>query len=135
MVSSRRRRALSLRHSSTRRREATVSSHDRGSSGTPCLGPLLGRGEQRLLHGVLARVELPVAPDQRAEDLRRELAQQVLDRGARRPLTGRTVLLGGVGRPLHLRDVDLLHLEHRLHGPLGSAGVGVAEQRVQRGRG
>ena len=34
-VSSRRRRALSLRHSSTRRREATVTSHDRGLSGTP----------------------------------------------------------------------------------------------------
>ena len=80
-VSSRRRRALSLRHSSTSRREATVRSHDRGSSGTPVLGPLLRRGEHRLLHGVLARVELAVAPDERAEDLRRELAQQVLDPG------------------------------------------------------
>src|SRR5216684_1567217 len=37
-ISSRRRRALSLRHASTRRREATVMSHDRGLSGAPVLG-------------------------------------------------------------------------------------------------
>src|SRR5437764_748406 len=42
-------------------------------------GPLPRRGEERLLHGVLGRVELTVAPHQRAEDLRRNLAQQVLD--------------------------------------------------------
>ncbi len=39
----------------------------------------LGCGRQQcLLDGVLAGVELAVAPDQCAEDLRRELAQQVL---------------------------------------------------------
>jgi hypothetical protein len=43
------------------------------------LGPLLCRGQQRFLHGVFAGVELAVSPDERAEDLRRELAQQVLD--------------------------------------------------------
>ena len=49
--------------------------------GDAVLAPLLRRGEQRLLHGILARVELPVPPHERAEDLRRELAQQVLDAG------------------------------------------------------
>ncbi len=41
--------------------------------------PLHGRGEDGLLHGVLAPLELPVAAGQRAEDLWRELTQQVLD--------------------------------------------------------
>ncbi len=80
-VSSRRRRACSLRSSSVSRRDATVISQPRGFSGTPSRGPLHGRGEQRLLHGVLGGVEVPVAPDERAEDLRRETAQQVLDAG------------------------------------------------------
>ena len=47
--------------------------------GDAVLTPLLGRGQQRLLHGILARVELSVPPHERPEDLRRELAQQVLD--------------------------------------------------------
>ena len=42
-------------------------------------GPLLCGGEERFLHGVLARVELRVPPYEGAEDLRRKLAQQVLD--------------------------------------------------------
>src|SRR5690606_5844974 len=44
-------------------------------------GPLDGRGEEGLLDGVLAGVEgpVPVPADERAEDLRREGAQQVLD--------------------------------------------------------
>jgi len=37
------------------------------------------RGEQRLLHRVLANVELPVPSYQRAENLRRQFAQQVPD--------------------------------------------------------
>ena len=37
-ISSRRRRAASLRHSSVRRRSATVISQPRGLSGTPCSG-------------------------------------------------------------------------------------------------
>ena len=49
-------------------------------SGTPSSGHCDGRGQQRLLDRVLAGVELAVAADQHAEDLRRELAQQVLDR-------------------------------------------------------
>ena len=41
--------------------------------------PLVGRGQQPLLDGVLARVELSVASNERAEDLRRQAAQQALD--------------------------------------------------------
>ncbi|RAO53578.1 hypothetical protein ONO86_01495 [Micromonospora noduli] len=40
--------------------------------------PTVRGGDQRLLHRVLGRVEVPVATDQRAEDLRRQLAQQIL---------------------------------------------------------
>ena len=43
------------------------------------LRPLHGGGEQRLLHGVLAGVELAVPANEHAEDLRRERTQQVLD--------------------------------------------------------
>jgi hypothetical protein len=43
--------------------------------------PLRGGGGQGLLDGVLAGVELPVPAGQLAEDLRREVAQQVLERG------------------------------------------------------
>ena len=89
-LSSRRRRALSLRHSSTSRREATVVSQARGLSGTPSVGHCSRRGEERLLDRVLAGVELAVAPDERAEDLRRQLAQQVLDRSARHGTVRRT---------------------------------------------
>ena len=45
--------------------------------GHALLRPLDRRGEQRLLHGVLARVEAPVPADEDAEDLRRQRAQQV----------------------------------------------------------
>ena len=54
-----------------------MTSQARGLSGTPSLRPLDRRGEQRLLHGVLARVEAPVPADEDAEDLRRQGAQQV----------------------------------------------------------
>ena len=47
--------------------------------GDSLLGPLERRREQRLLHGVLGQVEVAVAANERAEDLRRELAQQVLE--------------------------------------------------------
>jgi len=43
--------------------------------------PLHGGGEDGLLHGVLTPFELAVPPDQHAEDLRRELTQQVLEGG------------------------------------------------------
>ena len=45
--------------------------------GHALLGPLDGRGQERLLHGVLARVEAPVAPHEHAEDLRRQRPQQL----------------------------------------------------------
>ncbi len=48
----------------------------------PVARPLHGRRQERLLHRVLARAPLPVAPHERPEDLRRELAQQALDPGA-----------------------------------------------------
>src|SRR5882757_2542910 len=40
--------------------------------------PLLGRGQQRLLHRVLTRVELAVPTRQHGQNLRRQLAQQAL---------------------------------------------------------
>jgi hypothetical protein len=46
--------------------------------GDSLLGPLEGGGEQRFLHRVLAHVEPAIAADEHAEDLRRELAQQIL---------------------------------------------------------
>ena len=45
----------------------------------PLRWPPQRRREQRLLAGVLAQVELPVPAHQGGEDLRRQLAQQVLD--------------------------------------------------------
>ena len=77
---SRRRRADSLRHWSVSRRPATVTSQPAGSVGHAFRRPLHGRGEQRLLHGVLARVELAVPAHEHGQDPRRERAQQVLDR-------------------------------------------------------
>src|SRR5260221_362546 len=41
------------------------------------LRPLQCRCQERLLDGILARVELAMSPRQGTEDLRRELAQQV----------------------------------------------------------
>src|ERR1700682_924122 len=43
------------------------------------LRPLPRRREQGLLNGILGGVELPGPPHESAEDLRRQLAQQVLD--------------------------------------------------------
>ena len=77
------RRASSPRSSSISRRVATVVSHAARVVGTTLLGPLHARREQRLLHRVLAGVEVAVATHERAEDLRRELAQQVLGRRCR----------------------------------------------------
>jgi hypothetical protein len=55
--------------------------------------PLRGRREQRLLHRVLAGVELPVPAHQRAEDLRREVTQQVLERLDHSASLGRAAVL------------------------------------------
>ena len=46
--------------------------------------PLRRRRDQRLLHGVLAGREVAIPADQRAQDRRREVAQQVLGRGIER---------------------------------------------------
>lgn len=46
--------------------------------GNALTGPLHGGGEQRLLDGVLAGVEPAVSPHERAEDPRRQSAQQIL---------------------------------------------------------
>ena len=78
---SRSRRAWSLRIWSISRREATVISQPRGLSGTPSAGHCTAAASTRLLDGVLAPLELAVPAHQPAEDLRRELAQQVLDGG------------------------------------------------------
>jgi hypothetical protein len=45
----------------------------------PVTRPMLGGGEQRLLDRVLGRVEVAGSASERAEDLRRQLAQQVLN--------------------------------------------------------
>jgi len=42
---------------------------------------VIGRRDEGLLDGVIGRVEIARAPCQRAEDLRRQSAKQVLDRG------------------------------------------------------
>jgi hypothetical protein len=41
--------------------------------------PLASGCQQRLLHGVLGKVEVPVAPHEPAEDLRRQPTQEILD--------------------------------------------------------
>ncbi len=56
------------------------------------LRPLQRGSKQRLLHGILCSAEIAEATDHRAENLRRQLAQQVLvgelRRGARHTSTG-----------------------------------------------
>ena len=44
-------------------------------------GPVVGRRDERLLDGVVRRVEVARSPGERAEDPRRQVAQQVLDAG------------------------------------------------------
>ena len=60
------------------RRAATWISQPRGLSGTPSSRPLHRGREQRLLDRVLGGGEVAEAADHGAENLRRELAQQVL---------------------------------------------------------
>ena len=59
----------------------------------PVRGPLRGGRQQRVLQGVLGVREVPGPADEHAEDLRRQLAQQVLDgsvtRQERVPPSGR----------------------------------------------
>ena len=68
----------------------------------PVAWPVVGGRDQRLLDGILGGVEVARAAGERAEDLRRQLAQQVLDGGwdaQRAPPRARfeeAVHLGGV---------------------------------------
>ena len=78
-ASSRRRRACSLRSRSVSRRDGDRDQPAARVVRDAVARPLRGGREQRLLHRVLGGVEVPVAAHQRAEDLRRQLAQQVLD--------------------------------------------------------
>lgn len=59
-----------------------IERQDPGPVGRLRTGPLRRGREERLLGGVLGRVDVAVAPDQRTEDLRSERAQQDLDVGA-----------------------------------------------------
>ena len=52
------------------------------------LGPLERRRQQGLLDRILAGIEAAVAPDERPEDLRRQLPKQLLRSGIRPHLTG-----------------------------------------------
>ena len=67
-----------------------------GVRGHAADGPLLDRGQQRLLHRILGRPEVARAPHERAEHPRREIAQGPL--GARveavrhAPGSGRTLI-------------------------------------------
>lgn len=83
--SSRLRRASSLRSSSVSRMGGDADEPAARVVRHPLLRPLAGGRQQGLLHGVLGGVEVAVAADEGAEDLRRVAAQQVLDRGAHLP--------------------------------------------------
>ena len=87
-----------------------------------------GGREQRLLDGVLGGVEVAVPAHERAEDLRRQLAQQVLDTRTARSALAAHLLEEGV----HLGDVDgavVHHLPHldRLLRSATPSGPGTAE--------
>src|SRR6266516_6022511 len=59
------------------------------------------RGDERLLHGVLGGVEVAGPPHDRAEDLRRQVAQQVLDPRSLVHSVG--VHMSGLGAPITWR--------------------------------
>ena len=52
--------------------------------GEPLLGPLGGGGDERFLDGVFGGAEITEPPNDRAENLRRQLAQQILSLGIQR---------------------------------------------------
>ena len=90
--------AAQLRRPSAARRPGSASCA--GCRAAP-LGPLARGRDERLLHGVLGGVEVVVAPHERAEDLRRELAQQALGGAvelSRRRQVGRPPRSGGGSR-------------------------------------
>src|SRR4030095_6093058 len=68
--------------------------------------PVLGRRDPRLLYGVLGRAEVAVPADHHAEDLRRQLAQQIRDGAgsghsslSMEPITWRTSIRCRSGTP------------------------------------
>ena len=65
------------------------SARPRGLSGQALARPLQRRRQQRLLDRVLGGGEVPEPAHERAQDLRRQLAQQVLDPRGRRPRPSR----------------------------------------------
>jgi hypothetical protein len=50
-----------------------------GPLGHAVAGPVVRGGDERLLDGVLGRIEITTPPSDDAEDLRRKIAEQVLD--------------------------------------------------------
>src|SRR5215469_10059863 len=66
-----------------------------GIVGNTVCWPLDHCCHERLLHGVLAFVEVAVAPDERAEDLRRQRAEQVLDPAGGSHMSSPEVLMTG----------------------------------------
>ena len=92
------------------RRDATRISQPSGLSGSPSAGHCVRGGEQRLLHRVLGVGEVAVAADDRAEGLRRQLAQQALG-------VSRRCSHLGVGRAHHLAHLDRLPDRRRRSGP------------------
>ncbi len=77
--SSRRRLAVSLRTWSVMRRAATVTSQPRGLAGMPSSGHCTAAAVRASWTASSQASNWPEPADERAEDLRREVAQQVLD--------------------------------------------------------
>ena len=70
------------------RREADADEPAEWVLGKAVRRPGGGRGHERLLHRVLGIGKVAVAADDRAEGLRRQLAQQALDAAAVRHTSG-----------------------------------------------
>ena len=83
VASSRRRRGDSLRSWSVRRRDATVISQPAGSRARPPPATASTAASSASCTASSQASKSSVAADERAEDLRRQLAQQVLDARAR----------------------------------------------------
>ena len=86
------------------RREATWISQARGLSGTPSRGHCVAAAMQRFLDRVLGRGEVAKSPDDRAQHLRRELAQQVLGRVVERSAPSTASRQAARSSPVALRS-------------------------------
>ncbi|CAM5605297.1 hypothetical protein SGLAM104S_08265 [Streptomyces glaucescens] len=85
------------------------------------LGPLQGGGQQGFLDRVLARVEGTVAAHERAEDLRRQLAQQVLG-----GVVPGGAVPGGVALGGHTSAADSCRTGHSSTGSTSANGMSAA---------